>query len=477
MSPVTVIRHGWRAHEIWRIAALIGALAARPASANGPAVVAVPLPPVDLRLIEEGKRMPIDLGSAVRLAVANNLDLREARARVDEATGEKNRALGGLVPKATVSFAAGETAGLIQGSFGRLEEHTFGTINPAGRITFAVDPGAALFDALARYRALDATVQRAEAVTQDTLLAVAIAYFDLEQAQARVAIAEQAVAESKEFVRISDDRERLGSGLQVDVRRAEAQLAADQGLLTLRRKEFRDASVRLALVTQLDPALTLFPLATAVAPRHFVAAAELRTLVDRAVAERPELKEVANRAQAAEDRRDAAWWKALGPKVGGFVEESAIGTSFGNLGDRRIYGGVIGWEFALTTIGEIQTAQARREQTIIQVVRAQDVVTAEVVRAHEGVRAAAEQIDIARRGVTAAEATLALSQSRYAGGVGLALDLLEAEHALTVARTGLVGAIQAYNGAQVQLLRATGELSAEVLAGRGAEYRSVRVQH
>jgi OMF family outer membrane factor len=459
------IRRGW--HGVWGISALISALAAQPVSGDDSAAVSVPLPPVDLRLIEEGKRMPIDLGSAVRLAVADNLEIREARARIDEATGEKNRALGGLVPKATVSFAAGETDGLIQGSFGDLEEHTFGTINPAGRITFAVDPGAALFDALARYRGLDATVQRADAVTQDILLAVAIAYFDLEQAQARVAIAEQAVAESTEFVRVSDDRERLGSGLQVDVRRAEAQLAADQGLLTLRQKEFRDASVRLALVTQLDPALTLFPLETAVAPRHFIAAAELRTLIDRAAAERPELKEVANRAQAAEDQRDAAWWKALGPKVGGFVEESAIGTSFGNLGNRQIYGGVIGWEFALTTAGDIQAAQARREQAVIQVARARDVVTAEVVRAHEGFRAAAEQIDIARRGVEAAEAALVLSQSRYAGGVGLALDVLEAERALTTACTGLVAAIQAYNGAQAQLLRATGELSAEVLITGG----------
>jgi outer membrane protein TolC len=465
VRQVTTIRRGWRG--VWGIAALISAVAAGPAGADDLTAVAVALPPLDLRLIEEGKRMPIDLGSAVRLAVADNLEIRAARARVDEATGEKNRALGGLLPKATASFAAGETDGLIQGSFGTLERHTFGTINPAGRITFAIDPGAALFDALARYRAVDATLQRADAVTQDTLLAVAIAYFELEQAQARVAIAEQAVAASTELVRVSDDRERLGSGLQVDVRRAEAQLADDEGLLTLRQKEFRDASVRLALVTKLDPALTLFPLETAVAPRQLVAAAPLRTLIDRAVAERPELKEVGNRAQVAEDERKAAWWKALGPKVGGFVEESAIGTSFSDLGNRQIYGGGIGWELALTAVGDIQAAQARRAHALIQVERARDVVTAEVVRAHEGLRAAAELIDIARRGVTAAEAALALSQSRYAGGVGLALDVLEAERALTAARTGLVGAVQAYNGAQAQLLRATGELSADVLAGGG----------
>jgi multidrug efflux system outer membrane protein len=367
------------------------------------------------------------------------------------------------MPKATVSLAAGQIDGLIQGSFGDLEEHTFATINPAGRITFAIDPGAALFDALARYRALDASVKQAEAVTQDTLQAAATGYFDLEQAQASVAIAEQAVAASQELVRVSADREQLGSGLEVDVRRAEAQLAQDRGLLTIRQKEFREASERLALVTRLDPAMTLFPLAAAVAPRRLAAPAELRTLIDRAAAARPELQELRSRVEVAEDQQHASWWRALGPKVGGFVEESAIGTGFGNLGNRQIYGGVVGWELAPATIGEIQAAQARREQAAIRVERARDVVTAEVVRAHESYRAAAEQIDIATSGLAAAEATLALSQSRYAGGVGLALDVLEAERALTTARTLLVAAIQAYNAAQVQLLRATGELSAELL--------------
>ena len=451
----------------WAIAALASTLAAQPARSEDTPSVAVPLPRVDLRLIEAGKRMPIDLASAVRLAVADNLEIQAARARVAEAAAEKNRALGGLVPKATVSFTAGEIDGLIQGSFGNLEEHTFGTINPAGRITFTVDPGAALFDTLARYRTLDASVQRADAVTRDTLRAVAFAYFALEQAGAAVAIAEQAVAASTEFVRVSADREQLGSGLEVDLRRAEAQLAQDQGLLTLRQREFREASVRLALVAQLDPAITLFPLAAAVTPRRFVGLADVRSLIDRASSERPEVKEVTHRAEAATAQQSAAWWKALGPKVGGFVEESAIGTKFANLGDRQIYGGGIGWEFALTALGDIQAAEARRAQAGIEVVRVRDLVTAEVIRAQEDLRVAADQIDIAQRGVTAAEATLTLSQSRYSDGIGLALDVLEAERALTAASTALVAAIQAYNAAQVALLWATGELSPGVLAADG----------
>lgn len=121
----------------------------------------------------------------------------------------------------------------------------------------------------------------------------------------------------------------------------------------------------------------------------------------------------------------------------------------------------------MTAIGDIQAAEAHRAQAGIEVVRVRDLVTAEVIRAHEDLRIAADQIDIAQRGVTAAEATRTLSQSRYSDGVGLALDVLEADRALTAASTALVAAIQVYNVAQVALLWATGELSPGVLAADG----------
>jgi outer membrane protein TolC len=145
------------------------------------------------------------------------------------------------------------------------------------------------------------------------------------------------------------------------------------------------------------------------------------------------------------------------------VEESAIGRSF-DLGNRQIYGGFIGWTFSPTVIGEIQVARARLDQAKIQAERVFEVVKAEVIRARETVLTAQEQIEAAHRGVQAAEASLELSQVRFEGGVGLTLEVLEAQEALTTARTALVSAIEQYNRAQFGLLRAIGEMSITALA-------------
>ena len=427
--------------------------------------IAVPVASTELRLIRAGEKLPIDLSTALRLATANNLEILEARARVQEAGGEKNHALAEFFPTASYSFTARKIDGRSQASFGELGDRTFSTLNPAGVLSLSVDPGRALFDTLAAYKLLDAATQQEARVTQQTLFTVARQYFDLEQAQARVAIAEQAVRASQELVRLSRDRESLGIGLKVDVVRAEARLAQDEGLLFQAQKEFRDASVKLALTLKVDPSVTLFPLEPAVKQLTVIpAATSLDDLLHRAAVQRPEVKELTLRAEAAEDQHTALWWKALGPKVVGTVEESAIGRSF-DLGNRQIYGGFIGWTLSPSSIGEMQTAKARIDQTKLQAERIVESVKAEVIQAREAVLTAQEQIEAAHRGVQAAEASLALSQVRLEGGVGLTLEVLEAQEALTTARTALVGAIAQYNKEEAGLLRAIGEMSATALGG------------
>ncbi|HEV8716546.1 MAG TPA: TolC family protein [Candidatus Binatia bacterium] len=434
------------------------------AEEQGPAV-SVPLKPVELRPIRTAERLPIDLPTALRLATANNLEIQEAHARVREVQGEKNRALAEFLPTTSYSFTARKIDGRIQASFGELGDRTFSTLNPAGVFVLSVDPGQALFDTLAAHKLLDAATEQEEGITQQTLLNVASRHFDLEQAQARVAIAEQAVATSQELVRLSRDRESVGTGLKVDVLRAEARLAEDEGRLSQARKEFREASVTLALTLKLDPSVTLFPLEPVVKQLTAIPlTTPLDDLLNRASVQRPEVKELSLRTEAAKNQHTALWWKALGPKVAGTVEESAIGRSF-DLGNRQIYSGYIGWTLSPSSIGEIQAARARLDQVKIQTERILESVKAEVIQAREAALTAQEQIEAAHRGVQAAEASLALSQTRLEGGVGLTLEVLEAQAALTTARTALVGAIVQYNKAQAGLLRATGEMSVTALAG------------
>lgn len=422
------------------------------------------LEPVQMRLIDPAKSLPIDLASALALARAKNLDIRTAQARLAQARGARNEALGYLVPEYRGSFTASRISGRIQASFGDLESHTFNTFIPATGAALTLNPGRAVFDALAAHRNLAATEEDSAQVAQDVLAAVAQQYFTLQEAQARIKIAEEALAASRELARIGAEREERGTGLKVDVLRAEARAAADEVRLAEARKGLRDASVRLALTLKLDAAVTLFPLETVVRQRTIVdPALPLDELTQRAVASRPDLAAQLRRVAAAENRHTATWAGALGPTIAGSVEESAIGDRLDNLGDRQIYGGFIGFRLSPASIGQVQAATARLEEARVVEERLAQQVTADVITAREGVLTAGEKIEAALRGLRAAEVALDLSQVRFKGGVGIGLEVLDAQAALSEARSSVVAAIVAYDVAQVALLRAVGGVSEAAL--------------
>jgi len=152
------------------------------------------------------------------------------------------------------------------------------------------------------------------------------------------------------------------------------------------------------------------------------------------------------------------------------VEAGSLKNKLSNLGDRQIYGGFIGFRLSPASIGQVQAAKARVEEARLEEERLAQRVTGDVITARESVLTAGEQIEAALGGLRAAEAALELSQVRFKGGVGIGLEVLDAQAALSEARSNVVAAIVTYDVAQVALLRALGGVSVPALlqqAGAG----------
>ncbi len=427
----------------------------------------ITLAPVKMRLIETGRSLPIDLPTVIRLAEANSLDILEAHARRDEAHGRRNEALGALLPEVTGTFRARKIDGMIQASFGQRDRATFSTLNPAVGVQLELNPAEALFDALAAHRALDAAEHESGRAHQDVLALATRQYFGLLAGHAQVRIAEQTLEASRELARIGRDRTSVGAGLKVDVLRAEAREGATAVRLVEAQRMLRRASLALALTLQLDPSVTLFPAETVVRQRTLIdPALPLDDLIERARTARPVANAEGQRLTAAEHEKSASLAEALGPTVFGSFEESAIGRSTGDLDNRQIYGGFIGLTLSPSSIGRVQAADARVEQARLAQTRVERRIAVEVISARDDVLTAQEQIAAAMRGLRAAEAALDLSQVRFKGGVGIGLEVLDAEAALSEARTNLVTAILAYDTSEIALLHAVGSVSASsLLAG------------
>lgn len=417
--------------------------------------------------MKDDPQLPIDYASALRLATAQNLDIMQARARLREAEGEHLRAIGVLFPSLSAGLTVAHIDGEIQASFGDLGRREFSTINPAGRVSLQLNPAQAIFDVLAASKRAEAGLSASESVTHDTLARVAATYFALQRAQAHIEITAAALATATELRQLARDREALGSGLEVDVARAEARCAREDVALTSAEEHFRSASIALADALQLDPTAVLVPIEVDVQPLALTDSERaLPELIDQALAQRPEIHESDLRIGAAGNARSGTLAKAFGPTVYGAFEESGIGRSFA-VGNRQIYGGFVGWTFAPSSVGDLQVASSRLEQAHMQRTQVEQAVKADVVQARTLMLTANARVTAARRGVVAAEESLSLSQDRFKHGAGLELEVIEAQESLTAARTALVDAIVEYNVAQVRLLQAIGDVSAATLAANG----------
>jgi outer membrane protein TolC len=417
---------------------------------------------VDIRPIA-AERLPIDLAMALKFAGAKNLDLLESKERIVEAQARAEEALGPLVPESYGSLLAfgQKTSGQTLGFFTALGR-SFDRVSGAGGAQLSTNPIQTVFSALAAHRLVGAAVSDSEEVGQQVLAEAAVRYFGLEEAAARVAIAEQALAASRELARVAESRERLGTGLSVDSEKAKARVAADEVALARASDDFRKASIKLALVLRLDPKVTLFPLDTKIRQRRIVdPGVSVDGLIQQALAARPAVKVEAERVGAAEHSRTAAWAGSLAPSVYTNLQDNTVS------GNHQFYAGAVGLRFSFTSLGAAHRAAAELERERIQQERLRQQVAADVILAREDVATTGEQIESARQGVNAAKGALDLSQARFQGGIGLALDVLDSEAELERARVNLVTAIVGHNAAQVRMLAALGGVSAEAILKSG----------
>ncbi|MGB7290810.1 MAG: TolC family protein [Thermodesulfobacteriota bacterium] len=425
--------------------------------------VSAPLESVELRLIAKDS-LPIDLLTAIRIASSDNLDIAEARAQVLEAKGNSNAAFGGLIPVVSLFFGYGRTDGRVQGSFGELRDVTFDTLNPGIITSYILNPGESIYNAIAAHRNVDAVISDESAITQDVLLAVVEGYFDLVEAQGNVNVSEKAVSDAQNLVKIAEVLEKQGIGPGADVVRAKTDLASKEQSLINAQEGFREASADLALILKLDSSVTLFPSDTQIKQIRFVENLRmLDDLINGTLKEHPEIRSANKQADAAGAEVSGAWLGAFGPEVLLAAEIGGIGDRFGNIGERGIYQGVIGLTISASSYGEIKASRASLRRAEIRKAQERERLRAGVVKTHDQVLSAGEKIIPAREEQELAEESLKLSQVRFKRGLGLAVEVIQAEDAVAVARLNYIRSIINYNKAQVRLLNAIGEITVEKL--------------
>jgi outer membrane protein len=408
-----------------------------------------------------GDVLAIDLETAARVANLDNIGILESRQRVEASHGQLESAAAAVLPVIGPGVVLNHLQGVDINNLGVLQAAHFTTLNPAVLVQWALNPGQVYFDVIAARKRLLATEQQDRAVMMQTIRTAALQYYDLVLAQARVAVAREALAEAQEFLRLAQRRYDAQTGLFVDVTRGEAILAAREQDLATGLNGFYKASVALGTTLYLDPTVTLVPKASELAPRDLVRN-DLRIdqMLAIAVQWRPDLASVNTLIAAADADAKAIIWGIGTPNLGASYQAGKFGSKTSSerypLQNQEVSSASVGWLFNPTVFGQVKTADANAQIAVLEGKRLLEDVKAQVVTSVQDSATNAQLIPLAQKQVKATQEALRVTQENFENGVGLFLDVLQAEDALEQARLNHANAITGYNQSQVNLLAALG---------------------
>lgn len=412
---------------------------------------------------------PIDLLTALRLADAQNPEIAVARERIRVAFARQELAELLWLP----NLEAGPTwlrhDGQIQRATGEVLTISRSSLFIGGGPALSVDVGEAIFAPLAARQITRAREAGAVAITHDRLLDVAVAYIDLLENYADLAINEETSKNARELLRLTESYERTGKGAAADTARSRTEAYRRERQHIEIQGRIRVASARLVELLLLPPRFPLLPIDPAVVPVAVVPEEmRLTNLLELAIANRPELAE--NRAviAATVERWRAARLAPLLPELrldyaaGGFG--GGENEFFGAFKGRSDFAATALWQLqnfglgnlALTRERHAQYAQATFRQGAIEA-----QVAAQVVTAFSVAFAQRQELAVAQREVVAARESFRLNEDRIrrAPEQGRPIELLQAIQALAQARHDYLRVVSEYNRAQFRLYTALGNPS------------------
>jgi outer membrane protein TolC len=439
--------------------------------------------------------LPINLPTALQLANVQAVDIAAASERIHVAAALLEQARALWLPTITWGADYYRHDGPIQDVSNAVfnDSHSAVTLGLGSGMGAAaiLSVDDAIFAPLAAKQRLQARQADLAAAANDTLVMVTDAYFTVQQARGELAGAIQATRLMQDLV---DRSKKMAPKIipELEVVRAEAELARRQQAERLAWERWRVASAELLRVLRLDPAALVDPVEP---PQLRVDLIDLGRSLDElipfALLHRPELA-----AQRAQVEATLALLKQerLRPLIPSLLLRGASTNPGGTLatgvffpqpfGSTAGYRGDIDvqllWQLdnlGFGNRGKVHQRQAENQLAVVELFRIQDRVAAEVSQAYAQAQEAGRRLCLAEKEVQlaldSAQKNLdGLRQTKPAAGplqlIVRPQEAVAAVQALALAYVDYYGAVGDVNRAQFRLYRALGN-PAQNLAGPAAD--------
>ena len=415
----------------------------------------------------KGAADTLSLAAALDLALDQNFDARIARDEAAIAANDFSLGNAGFLPRLTASGSTSQTIGWNEQVIGGTRREQSGAVTTNYRAS--AEARWTLFDGLGRFAAYDRLeaerdVRQAAAREQVELVAadVITAYYDVARLQQQRTVFEEAVAISRERVRIAELRKDLGSASDLEVRQARVDLNTDRA--DLLRTDVTLASARAGLNrllgrTESGPA---YRVSESVSLDTTLVA---QTVREAAARQSPALRQARRAVDAADEAASEVRSERL-PSVDVFAgfDYSRLegGTGVFEFSDSRDvrYGASLTFTVfdGFNRKRRIENADVRTRIAEYRLDDARARLTAAVLSTYESYRNRLRLVDLEAENLTAAQANVDVALERFRLGTITSVELREVQEQLIRAESRLLDARFEAKRAETELVRLSGQL-------------------
>lgn len=416
-----------------------------------------PTKPEEVRL--QGTQ-PISLAQALEVARRNNLDLQRVLLTVERSQASLRQQQAALLPNASLSTSLNRTGPAFldqktQTIRGAQDVPSTTNVSGTAQLEYNLyssgQRSARIRQAEEQLRSDELEVERQSEVIR---LNVTTQYYDLQQADENVRIAQSAVTNAQASLRDAQALERAGVSTRFDVLRSQVNLANAQQQLTNAVSQQQISRRQLAQILNLPQLVNI----TTGDPVKLAGLwnIPLPETIVLAFQNRPELQQQLVQRNIAEQQRRQAL-STLGPQVS-LVARYQLQDQFDD-SRNAIDNYSLGVQANLTLYdGGSAKAQADQAKVSIRIAENQfgtqrNQIRFEVEQAYSQLQSNLENVQTANTAVEQSREALRLARLRFQAGVGTQTEVIDAENDLTRAEGQRVQAILNYNRALASLQR------------------------
>lgn len=403
----------------------------------------------------------LSLEQALRRVLSENPEARMAEARIAGAQAMLHQAQAALRPQVTVQSSYARTNQPVSVFGMALNQRSFSQSLDFNNVPDADNWNTGLSVTVPLYTggkaragreaaaaAREASAFAAVSVQHMLTLETARTFIGIQKSRAMTEAAGAGVAAFDSNLEVSRRRLAAGTALETDVLDLEVGLA--QAREDLARARNANALARQALASLLGMDHGTVDIAGGFPYLHVPAAGQLPLRAEVQAAESMERMAAARVSEAASGRKP-------GVQAFGQVEHNR-GTTFDNDGSNYTLGIRAQWNIwdGGRTKAQVEAATAELTAAQESVRRARLMVNTEVQQARLALNEAAERLNVSARSIELAAASVKITRERFASGLALSTQLMDAETALTAARVRRAEAEADERLARAALRRALG---------------------